>query len=123
MPTIAHFDLPADDLERAKKFYEKLFDWKFNQVPGPMPYYLIETADLGGNPGVGGGMGKRGAPDQRIMNYFGVSSVEESIAKVEKLGGKIIMPRTAVPGWGYLAICIDTENNTFGLWEEDKNAK
>jgi len=41
MPTIVHFDLPADDVERAKKFYEKLFDWKFDKVP--MPYYLIET--------------------------------------------------------------------------------
>ena len=37
MPTIVHFDLPVDDLERAKKFYEKLFDWKFNQVPMPTP--------------------------------------------------------------------------------------
>ena len=38
--------------------------------------------------------------------------------EVEKLGGKVVMPKTAVPGWGYLAICMDTENNTFGLWEE-----
>ncbi len=49
MPTIVHFDLPADDVERAKKFYEKLFDWKFNQVSMPVPFYLIETKDLNGN--------------------------------------------------------------------------
>ncbi|VVB88785.1 Uncharacterised protein [uncultured archaeon] len=124
MPTIAHFDLPADDLERAKRFYEKLFDWKFNQVSGePMPYYLIETRDLNGNPAVGGGMLKRRLPGQNTVNYIGVSSVEEYIAKVKKLGGNIITQRTVVPGWGYFAICVDTENNTFGLWQEDKNAR
>jgi predicted enzyme related to lactoylglutathione lyase len=57
------------------------------------------------------------------MNYIGVPSVEEYITKVKKLGGNIIMSRTAVVGWGYLAICVDTENNNFGLWQEDKNAK
>lgn len=123
MPTIVHFDLPVDNVERAKKFYEKLFGWKFNQVPMPVPFYLIETKDLNGNPGVGGGMGERRLPEQSTMNYIGVPSVEEYIAKVKELGGNIIMQKTAVPGWGYLAICVDTENNTFGLWQEDKNAR
>ena len=123
MPTIVHFDLPADDPERAKEFYEKLFDWKFNKVPMSVPYYLIETKDSQGNPGVGGGMGKRMLPGQTISNYIDVPSVDEYIAKVKSLGGNIVTPKTAVPGWGYLAICVDTENNTFGLWEEDKNAK
>ncbi|MDO8726206.1 MAG: VOC family protein [Candidatus Methanoperedens sp.] len=122
IPTIVHFDLPADNIDRAKRFYEKLFDWKFNQVPMPDPFYLIETKDLNGNPGVGGGMGERKLPGQTTMNYIGVPSVEDYITKVKKLGGNIIMPITAVTGWGYLAICIDTENNTFGLWQEDKNA-
>jgi len=123
MPTIVHFDLPADDLERAKKFYEKLFDWKFNQVPMPTPFYLIETKDLNGNPAVGGGMGKRRLPGQNSMNFIGVTSIEEYITKVKKLGGNIITPKTAAPGYGYLAVCVDTENNTFGLWQEDKNAR
>ncbi len=123
MPTIVHFDLPADDTERAKKFYEKLFDWKFNQVSMPEPFYLIETRDLNGNLSVGGGMGKRKLPEQHIMNYIGVPSIEEYLTKVKKLGGNIISPKTAVPGWGYLAICVDTENNNFGLWQEDKNAR
>lgn len=123
MPTIVHFDLPADDPERAKKFYEKLFDWKFDKVPMSTPYYLIETKDLEGNPAVRGGMGKRGVPEQKISNYIGVTSVDEYIEKVKKLGGKIIMPKTKIAGWGYLAICVDTEENTFGLWEEDRNVK
>jgi predicted enzyme related to lactoylglutathione lyase len=123
MPTIVHFDLPADDVERGKKFYEKLFDWKFDKVPMPEPYYLIETKDLEGNPGIGGGMGKRMLPGQQVSNYIGVPSVDEYLEKVEKLGGNIFMPKTAVPGWGYLAVCVDTENNVFGLWEEDRNVK
>jgi len=124
MATIVHFDVPADNLERGKKFYEALLGWKFIPVPGmPMPYFLIETNDLKGKKSVGGGMGPRGAPDQRIVNYIGVESVEKYLPKVESLGGKIIMPKTPVPGWGYLAVCQDTEGNTFGLYEEDKKAK
>ncbi len=72
---------------------------------------------------MGGGLGKRGAPDQRITNYIGVPSLDEHILKAKKLGAKIIMQKTTVPGWGYLAILTDTENNTFGLWQEDKGAK
>ena len=68
-------------------------------------------------------MGKRGLPGQQVSNYIGVPSVDDYMAKVKNLGGNIIMQKTTVSGWGYLAICIDTENNTFGLWEEDRNAK
>ncbi len=121
MPTIVHFDLPVDDPERAKKFYEELFEWKIELQPG-MPYYFIETTDLNGEEGVGGGMGKRGSPEQQITNFIGVDSMDEYLAKVERLGGKVIQPKMTVPGWGYLAVCMDTENNTFGLWEEDKDA-
>jgi len=123
MATIAHFDVPADDPARAKKFYELLFGWKFKRMPGPMEYYLFETTDPSGKPSVGGGMGKRGAPDQRITNYIGVPSIDEHLVKAKKLGAKVTMEKTSVPGWGYLAILTDTENNTFGLWEENKNAK
>jgi len=123
MPTIVHFDIAADDPERAKTFYEALFDWKIEKLPGPVPHYLIATTDLNGEEGVGGGMAKRTNPNQNITNFIGVSSVDAYIAKVETLGGKVIEGKWAVPGWGYLAVCLDTENNLFGLWEEDKNAK
>ena len=53
MPTIVHFDIAADEPERAKGFYEKLFDWKIELLPSPVPYYLIETTDLDGKEGVG----------------------------------------------------------------------
>jgi len=123
MAKFMHFDLPADDLERARKFYSELFDWKIEKAPGPMEYYFIETADKEGNKGLAGGMGKRGAPEQKITNYIGVDSVDEYMKKVEEHGGKVLQPKMTVPGFGFLAICLDTEGNTFGLWEEDRNAK
>lgn len=123
MPAIVHFDISADDPGRAKKFYEALFGWKFELLPGPINYYLIETTDLGGHTGIGGGMAQReGVQQSGIVNYIGVRSIDESAANVEKNGGRIVQPKQAVPGWGYLAVCNDTENNIFGLFEEDKNA-
>jgi predicted enzyme related to lactoylglutathione lyase len=118
MASFVHFDLPAEDLVRAKKFYEGLFDWKFSGIPG-MEYYFIETGDAS----LRGGMGKRGSPEQRITNYIGVASVDEYMKKVADAGGKLLSGKMTVPGWGYLAVCLDTEGNTFGLWQDDASAK
>jgi predicted enzyme related to lactoylglutathione lyase len=122
MPTIVHFDVPAENVERAKKFYSALFKWRFESFP-EMEYSLITTENLDGTPGIGGGMGKRMDPSQRMMNYFGVSSIDAAMKQVKSLGGKIVSEKMAVPGMGYLVNCIDTEGNAFGLWEEDKGAK
>lgn len=123
MATIVHFDVPAEDIQRAKIFYEKLFEWKIEPVPGPMEYYNIFTHDENGKESIGGGMGKRGQPEQKITNYIGVPSIDEYIKRVQDIGGKIIMPKTTIPGFGYLATFLDTEGNTLGLWETDPNAK
>ena len=122
MSTIVHFDVPADNVERAKKFYSTLLGWKFESFP-EMQYNLITTTNLEGNFGVGGGMGKRMDPSQRIVNYFGVKSIDTAIKQVKSLGGTLLTDKMAVPKMGYLANCIDTEGNTFGLWEEDNGAK
>jgi predicted enzyme related to lactoylglutathione lyase len=58
-----------------------------------------------------------------ITNYVSVPSVTKFMAKVQKLGGSICKPKTAVPGMGYFAICVDTENNSFAIWEMDEKAK
>jgi predicted enzyme related to lactoylglutathione lyase len=113
MSSIVHFEIPADDLQRAKTFYSNLFGWKFEGVQG-MDYMMVDTY------GLGGGMVKRMQPDQQIFVQIGVPSVDEYSAKVEKLGGKIIVPKKAIPGMGYFAICIDTENNVFGIVETDR---
>jgi len=132
MPTIVHFQIPTDDIERSKKFYNELFGWKFDKFPSSsssepmsegMEYWMISTTDYKGNQALGGGMMRRQSPQQGIANYFDVKSVQEYSAKVEQLGGKVITQKTPVPGMGYFAICTDTENNTFGIFEADETAK
>jgi predicted enzyme related to lactoylglutathione lyase len=127
MPTIVHFEIPSDDIERSRKFYNELFGWNIEKWPGlseGMEYWLISTADDKGNKALGGGMMKRQSPQQLgITNYFDVRSVQESCAKVEQLGGKVTMPKSPVPGMGYMAVCIDSENNCFGIFEADQTAK
>ncbi len=123
MATIVHFDVPAEDMKRAKEFYEKLFGWKIDGVPGPMEYFNIATTDDEGKPGLGGGMGPKQPGSSGITNFVGVPSVDEYMKKVEELGGKIIMPKMSVPGFGFLAVFLDTEGNSMGLWETDPKAK
>lgn len=117
MPTVVHVDIPSDEPERARAFYERLFHWKFEAPPGYADSFLSETTDEQGEPGVGLGLGKRGAPDQKITVYFDVDSIADYLPLVEHLGGKVVMPRMQVSGYGALAVCVDTENNPFGLWE------
>ena len=124
MATMVHFNISASDSGRAKEFYEELFDWKFRQLSAPMNYYLIETRDLDGNPGVGGGLAKREDPEQTgITSFIGVASLDDSLKKVEELGGRVVQPKQALPGWGYMAMCTDTENNLFGLFQEESTAR
>jgi uncharacterized protein len=119
MHTIVHMEVPADDVKRAREFYAKLFGWETKEAGPGMEYWLFSMGD--NQPG--GGMMKRMAPGQGITNYIGVPSVDEFSEKVKKLGGKVLMPKTAVAGMGYFAVCMDTEGNTFALWMMDKDAK
>ncbi|MFH1751470.1 MAG: VOC family protein [archaeon] len=123
MTTIVHFEIPADDVERAKKFYSELFGWKIEKAPGPMDYWMIETTNEKGEKALGGGLMKRPNPESKISNYIGVSSVDEHTKKIEAAGGKTLVQKTAVPGTGYWAMFLDTENNVFAIFEENKNAK
>ena len=110
MPTIVHFEIPSDDIERSKKFYNDLFGWKIEKLASadnsqltsaadgqPMEYWMVTTTDDEGNKALGGGMMKRQMPEQRITSYISVKSVDEYSSKVEKVGGKVVAPRHAVP--------------------------
>ena len=138
MPTIVHFEVPADDIERAKKFYNELFGWKIEKWSGTednssqltsvatgqtIEYWMMTTTDDNGNKALSGGMMKRQMAGHQVTNYIGVESIDEYSSKVEKLGGKVVASKHAVPGMGYFALCIDTENNNFAIWESDGNAK
>jgi len=120
-PSIVWFEIPADNPARAKKFYGALFGWKIKQFPGMQDYWHIDTGGADGTPD--GGLMKRKHPQQSITNYVSVPSATRFMAKVEKLGGSVCVPKTAVPQMGYFAVCQDTENNTFALWEMNADAK
>jgi uncharacterized protein len=86
--------------------------------------WRITTVDEKGNDALTGGMMKRMMPEQQgITNYINVKSVREYAAKVEQLGGKVFFPIIPVPGMGYFAMCADTEDNAFAIWETDNAAK
>ena len=126
MPTIGHFEIPADDLDRAKKFYSDLFGWKIEKWDDPkvgMDYLLINTTDSKGNKGLGGGLIKRRHPQHSVTDYVEVDSIDEYSNKVTKLGGRIVVPKTAIPTIGYFAVFLDTENNHFGMFESGADAK
>lgn len=120
--SVCWFDVPADDLGRAKTFYRSLFGWKFAKLPAAVQnYWHIDTGGKDASPD--GGLMPRMHPQQPITNYIGVPSVTKAAAKVEKLDGTVCKPKTAVPGMGYFVICLDTEGNTFALWEMNNRAK
>jgi len=119
--SIVWFEIPADDPKRAQKFYTSMFGWKIKPMPHAKDYWHIETGGPDAAPD--GGMLTRKHETQPITNYISVASVTKGAAKVQKLGGAVCMPKTAVPGMGYFAICRDTEGNEFALWEMSEKAK
>ncbi len=122
MSRITHFELPADNPEKAIAFYERAFGWIVEKWEGPMEYWLIRTGDPD-KPGIDGGMARRQDTDTGLELTIDVDDLDESCAAVEAHGGSIIRPRSAVPSVGWLAYCKDTEGNVFGLMQEDREAK
>jgi len=122
MPRPVHFDLTVDNPERAMKFYKDIFGWKFEKWNGPMEYWMATTGDEK-EPGINGGLSKRGESGMPNMNTIGVSSVDKFSSMIQEKGGKILTPKTRIPGGGWFGTCQDTEGNTFGIIEQNPNAK
>lgn len=120
-PAIVWFEVPADDTARAKNFYNKLFGWKINPLPHMDEYLHMDTGGADAAPD--GAIMKRMHPGHTITSYVSVPSVAKFATKIEKLGGSVCKPKTAVPGMGYFAIVNDTEKNTFAIWEMNQKAK
>ena len=119
--SVVWFNVPADDIKRAQKFYSGLFGWKISPFRGMEDFMHIDTG--GSNASPDGGLGVRKDAGVGIVNFISVDAVDKFTAKIEKLGGKISSPKMAVPQMGYFAVCQDTEGNSFGLWETDRKAK
>jgi predicted enzyme related to lactoylglutathione lyase/effector-binding domain-containing protein len=116
---VVHFELPADDPARAVAFYGNAFGWKIEQY-GETDYWLCMT---GTGLGIDGAIYKRAAPTDVTRNALDVENLDAAVAAVEAAGGKIVQPRMAVTGVGWLAYAADTEGNVFGMMEADPQAK
>jgi predicted enzyme related to lactoylglutathione lyase len=122
MPRVVHFEINVDQPERAVKFYTDVFGWKIEKWEGPLDYWLITTGE-DDQPGINGGLMKRENPSATTVNTVNVPSVDEFVAKITENGGKVVMPKTTIPGVGYIAYCQDTEDNTFGIIQEDPTTR
>lgn len=137
MNRVIHFEIHAGDPERAARFYGDVFGWKIEEyrLPGveiedENRYWTVITGPEG-EPGINGGlMFRRGRPapagGQAVNAYIctlDVAEIDDSLARVQKAGGKIALGKMAVPGIGWLAYCTDTEGNTFGMMQEDESAR
>jgi predicted enzyme related to lactoylglutathione lyase len=121
MPRVVHFEIPADNPERAAKFYKSVFDWKIEKWAGPFNYWLVTTGE-DKEPGINGAIMEKGS-FKTTVNTVAVPSVDAFLKRVEKEGGKIVMPKGTVPGQGYVAYVADTEGNIFGIFQSDPSAK
>jgi len=126
--TIVHFEIPAANVGKLKAFYEGLFGWKILKAPmGGMEYWLIHTVptDEKGmplKPGVNGGMFQKQAQQEGLkpVNYITTENIDESLEKVGKLGGKILMGKQQVPTVGWVALVVDPEGNQVGLLQPEQ---
>lgn len=123
MPRVVHFEVYADDLERAEKFYADTFGWTVDKWEGEggFVYHMVDT---GAEPaqGINGGMLQRPDPAAATTIILDVPSVDEYTARITQAGGSLLVPRFAVPGVGYAAYFRDTEGNPFGIFQDDTTA-
>jgi len=126
MPRVVHFEIVADNPERAMKFYKQVFGWEFSKWEGPQDYWYVKTGE-DNQPGINGGLAPKSSHDSkpggRVANSIDVPSVDEFTNKISAEGGKILSPKMPIPGIGYLAFCQDTEGISFGIIQRDSNAK
>jgi predicted enzyme related to lactoylglutathione lyase len=126
MSRVVHFEIHADDPQRAVNFYQDVFGWQIQKWDGPADYWLVTTGKPP-EPGIDGAIVQRRGPinGDAVIAYVctvDVTSVDDTIAKITSLGGTIALPKDPVPGVGWLAYAKDTEGNIFGVMQSDHNA-
>jgi predicted enzyme related to lactoylglutathione lyase len=129
MSRVVHFEIHAEDPERAGRFYTVVFGWTIKKWDGPVDYWLVTTGPADQR-GIDGGLvirrGPAPAEGQPVNAYvctIGVPSVDDTIATVKAKGGTIALEKMPVPGVGWLAYAKDTEGNIFGVLQPDPTAK
>ncbi len=122
MRKVVHFEIPADDLARAKEFYGSVFEWQLEEMEG-MDYTSVTTVPVDDQqmptePGaINGGLINRSEELSVPVLTVDVDSIDETLKSVEAAGGSVVRSRTAIPGMGAYAYLRDPEGNVVGLWE------
>lgn len=129
MNRVVHFEIQADNIERAIQFYQGVFEWQFPKWMDN--YWGVMTAEKESKePGINGGLLLRPAkmaPKECGTNAYvctvQVENFDDIAKKIEAAGGVVAMPKFAIPNMAWQGYFIDTEGNTFGVHQADKNAK
>ena len=115
MSKIVHFEVNADDPERAGKFFTDVFNWEIQKWDGPMDYWLVKTGTDNERGIFGGAIMKRMEPGASVFNTIAVENIDETLEKVAGAGGTVVTQKSEIPGIGLFAYIKDTEGNTFGV--------
>jgi predicted enzyme related to lactoylglutathione lyase len=122
MNRVIHFEIQADDVLRAKQFYQNALGWKIEQImkkeEGGMNYWGVETGESG--TGINGGIYERGEASEKFYLYdctIEVPDLEKAVEAVKANGGTITKEKSEIPGVGFFAGAKDTEGNRFGLMQ------
>jgi len=125
MRAVVHFEIPADDLTRARDFYGSVFDWQLQTMQMPGGEYTVavtspvdEATQLPIEPGaINGGLMQRDANTPSPVITVDVEDIDAALQQITLRGGSTVTPRTAIPGMGAFAYFKDPEGNVLGLWE------
>ncbi|NWG34583.1 MAG: VOC family protein [Chloroflexi bacterium] len=109
---VVHVEIPAADVEAASEFYRELFGWKIQHVP-EFDYTMWEDGS-----GLGGGFNKVSPenPAGRLLVYFDSNDIDADLKNVERLGGRVLQPKTEIPRTGWFGIFQDPTGNILALY-------
>jgi predicted enzyme related to lactoylglutathione lyase len=128
MDGVVHFEIPVNDLDRARAFY-KIFGWNLQDWPmsDGFTYIGVHTTPIDEKTrlplkvgAINGGIMKRNRDVTAPVLAINVSSIDEKVQQIEKVGGSVVKPKEDMMGMGLYAYVKDTEGNVIGLWEDAK---
>ncbi|HEY3420275.1 MAG TPA: VOC family protein [Methanomassiliicoccales archaeon] len=122
MPKVMHFEIAADDPKRAMAFYERVFGWKYEKYGDNSMEYWLVTAGEKSEPGINGAIQAKTQLPQSVISTIMVASIDDTIAKINTNGGKILVPKMEIPKVGTLVYFQDTEGNIFGAMQAAPDA-
>lgn len=121
MPPVTHFEIYAEKPESLVDFYRSLFGWQIDKSPGLDYWHIKNHATNAG--GIKGGLTYRPFPGPRSwVHYVHVELLDAAVAEVQRLGGEVLRPKTAVPKTAWYAVVADPEGNIFAVWQPDAAA-